>query len=157
MAINLNHRWLKRIVIVAVILLLLGFGFLEALRWFAQRQGVSEVDLPAGSEIEKLAVAADYVDAYKVAVETEAIPESLMVASFGKARQVAKTGREVVTEGSAPGLRFLVSYHSHLGSPPQVTFSTAVFYESIVGRVYFFFVRPVHRRIVPFMVCQTIK
>lgn len=62
-----------------------------------------------------------------------------------------------MTEGGAPGLRFLVSYHLERGSPSHVTFSTAVFYESAVGRVYFFFVRPVHRRIVPFMVSQTIR
>lgn len=70
--------------ILAALLLLLGFGFLEALRLIAQRQGVSTVDLPAGSEILKRAAEADYVDAYKVAVDTGVMPDSLMVAVLWK-------------------------------------------------------------------------
>ena len=69
-------------------------------------------------------------------------------------QEVIRTGREVVWEARAPGLRFLVSYHLGTDRPRHITVSTAVFYESMVGPFYFFFVRPVHQRGVPFMVSE---
>lgn len=152
----MNHRWLKYTLGIIAVLFILGVCALEILHSIAENQGVTAVSLPSGSEIEKLASKADYVDAYKVMVKKAAVPDTLHVVSFGEVREVAKTGQEIVVEGSAPGLRFLVSYHSVPGNPPHATFSTAVFYKSIIGRIYFFFVKPIHRRMVPFMVSQTI-
>ena len=153
----LKHRWIKFAIIVITALVVLGFLLLKILRSVAQNQGVTEVNLPSGSEIERLALHADYVDAYQVTVEKASIPESLFVASYGGNREVARTDQEIVTEGIAPGLSFLVSYHSADGNPQYTIFSTAVFYESVLGRICFFFVRPVHGRIVPFMLSQTFQ
>ena len=74
---------------------------------------MSTADLPAGSKIQKRAVEADNVDAYKVEVVAEDIHDSLRLTSFGEAREVARTDREIVIEGRAPDFRFLVPYLTH--------------------------------------------
>ena len=145
------RRWARRGAILALLLSLVGFGSLEAVRFVAHRRGTSAVDLPAASEIRTRADGADYTDAYRAPLEDNVTLDAL---SFGGGPPVVRTDREALWEGRAPGLRFIVSYHLETDGPRFVTLSTAVFYESTVGRLYFFFVRPVHRRGVPFMVSR---
>ena len=128
-----------------------GFGTLEVLRRVAYHRGTASVELPAGSEIRAKAEGADYTDAYRTPLPEAASIESF---EFGLGREIARTEQEVVWEGAAPGLRYLASFHLSTGSPPELTLSTVVFYESAIGRAYFFFVRPVHRRGVPFMLSR---
>lgn len=146
-----RRRWLKRGLVAAVIVLLLGFGALETVRFVAFHRGASEVELPVGSEIRNLAEGADYTDAYQTPVAPVSKIEDFV---FGMGQVVFQSENEIVWEAEAPGLRFFASYHLSEDTPPNITLSTVVFYESLVGHVYFFFVRPVHRRGVPFMVSE---
>ena len=94
-----------------------------------------------------MAVGADYTDAYRVPVADETTIETF---SFGAGTEIERTANEVVWEGRAPGLRFLAAYHLDSDGPAILTLSTAVFYESWIGRAYFVPVGFVHRRIIPF-------
>ena len=148
------RRWVRRGAVAASLLLIVSIGVLETLRFVAYRRGVSAVDLPVGSEIRQRAAAADYTDAYSALVEGEL---NLDGVTFGLGREVVRTSYEVVYEGGAPGLRYLASYHLEPGPPQRFTLSTVVFYESVIGPVYFFPVRFVHRRGVPFMLSRMLS
>jgi len=73
-----------------------------------------------------------------------------------KGQEISRTSRAVVYEDHAPGLRFLVEYRMDSTSD-QLHFSTAVYYESIVGRVYFFFVKPIHYLVAPLVPRITVR
>ena len=99
------RRWVRRSALVAFLLLLVGFGTLEALRFVAHRRGASAVDLPVGSEIRARAVGADYTDAYQAPVETDLTLES---AELGKHRcSVAAARALALTMGSIRATTFL--------------------------------------------------
>ncbi len=137
--------------IAGVVVVLLGALVLEVLRFISERRGVSSVGLPVGSEVRRRATGADYTDAYSVQLGSAL---DLAEADFGMGQVVYRDSAETIWEGRAPGLRFLASSHVAPGFPGRFTLSTVVFYESVVGPVYFFPVRFFHRRGVPFMVSR---
>lgn len=143
------RSWRRRGAILLALLIVAGIASLEALRVVAARRGVSEIELPPESVIAARADGANYIDAYRAPTHPDA---TLDAATFTMGREVARTESEIVWEGGAPGLRFLASYYLEEDAPRHFTLSTVVFYESWLGHVYFFFVKPVHRRLVPFMV-----
>lgn len=146
-----GRRWIKRLLVAAGVLLVAGIAALETARVVAHRRGVASVDLPQGSEIRRRSAGADYTDAYQVTLPADS---DLDQAAFGQGTEVFRDRTEVVWEGRAPGLRFLASYRLEPGPPRRFTLSTAVFYESAIGAVYFFPTRYVHRRGVPYMVSR---
>ncbi len=148
------QRWLKRGMFAALVIVVVGVGALECLRFVAIRRGVSAVELPPASEIRRRAFGAHYTDAYSTVIRDDAMLDAV---EFGAGREVARTPDEVVWQGNAPGLHFLASYHIDPGPPRRFTLSTAVFYESVIGRIYFLPVRFVHRRGVPFMVSHMLR
>lgn len=150
----LVRRWSKRVVLVTLVIVLVGMVALETLRLVASRRGVSAAELPADSEILRRAVGANYTDAYSAVIGPEVMLDSV---EFGGGREVSRTPHEVVWQGTAPGLRFLASYHIDPGPPRRFTLSTAVFYESTMGLIYFLPVQFVHRRGVPFMVSEMLR
>ncbi len=148
------RRWIKRGILAALVIVVVGVGVLETLRLVAARRGVAAVEPPPTSEIRRLAVDAAYTDAYSGIIRADVALEAI---AFGAGREVTRTSNEVVWQGTAPGLRFLASYHIDPGPPRRFTLSTAVFYESLIGRIYFLPVRFVHRRGVPFMVSHMLR
>ena len=103
--------WLKRLTVVAAVLGLLGLLALEIGRWLGRRAGVEEVGLPAGSEILARSSGGDYADAYRLVLRDFAASlETARGVSSGDAA-VFRDENEVIFEGRAPGLRFLLSYH----------------------------------------------
>lgn len=79
----------------------------------------------------------------------------MIAAAFQKGHEVGRSATEVVYQDRAPGLVFDVAYQLTLESEQSVlTMTTAVRYTSGTGRVYFAMVRPIHRRLVPFMVSR---
>ena len=144
--------WLKRFAVAAALLVVLGFVALEALRFAAGRAGVREVVLPIGSEIEQIATGADYVDAYRAPLGCSGLSIASLM-PVNAERETVRTASEVVYRGTAPGLHYFASY---ILEPPEdptrFVLATAVFYDSVLGSIYFTPVKQVHRRAVPFAV-----
>ena len=151
-----SKTWFKRLVAALVVSAFLGFGALEVIRFVALRAGVRAVQLPAGSQIRSLAAGADYVDAYEAPLDCsgltidEVLPEA-------RPSEAARTFNEVVYRGTAPGLFYYASYLLEQSAAETVTLSTTVFYESVLGMVYFTPVKQVHRRAVPLAVSRLAK
>ena len=148
--------WVRRLVVAGALLGLVGLVALEGMRYSASRRGVETVALPLGSEVARLAASADYTDAYRVALaRPEATAEDVLGLRFDQGGEIVRTENEIVYEGTAPGLRFLASYFFEPGPTGGfVTLSTAVFYKSALGRLYFTPVGFGHRRLVPFAVSR---
>ena len=149
--------WLKRLAILGTILVVLGFGVLETIRFVAKRRGVESVQLPPGSEILTLSVGADYTDAYRCPLHRPGLTLDHVLPPQAEG-EIARTQNEVVYEGEAPGLRYLASYFLDPAEDAKcVTLSTVVFYKSPLGLLYFTPVKQVHRRLVPFAVSHWAK
>ena len=129
------------------ILVLVGLAILVA-----GPPGVEVIPLPAGSWLADLAREADYVDTFRMRVAPDEFPDvaSLDALAFQKGELVERNAHEVVYRGNAPGLRFWVRYAVDPGGP-SVEMSTVVQYLDSKGRLYFAFVRPIHRIGVPWM------
>jgi len=152
-----RRRWIRVLAAILGAILIVGFGALEALRFVASRRGVDSVPLPRGSAVEAMSGSADYVDAYRSRVPTPVPLDGIDRFVFQGGARVASSANEVVFESGAPGLRFLVSYYLTDPGPEQsVTVSTVVFYESVVGAIYFAPVKQVHKRGVPFIVSRLV-
>lgn len=150
-------RWVKRLLAtcLGVAALLLGFVFLLGV--VANARGVRSVAVPSPSLIAPRATGMDYVDAYRVAVSSGRLRnlDDVVAAAFQKGDEVGWSTTEVVYTGCAPGLVFDVAYQlDHENDKPVLTMTTVVRYKSWVGRIYFAAVRPIHRRLVPFMVSR---
>ena len=153
------RRWIKRLTVLAVALALLVLLGLEAMRFVAARHGVETVPLPEGSEIEARSAEADYADAYRSPLpDPEVSLESLAHRASPARLLVAEAADEVVYEGRAPGLRYLVSLVlDRRGETVYLTLSTAVFYESPLGLAYFTTVKVGHRRLVPYALYRLVE
>lgn len=151
------NRWVKRLLAAGLAVALLLVGLLFSLAIIANARGVRSVVAPAPSLIAIRAVGADYLDAYRVTASPERLRnlDDVVVAAFQKGDEVARSATEVVYTGCAPGLVFDVAYQlTHESDNPVLTMTTAVRYTSGTGRLYFAIVRPIHRRLVPFMVSR---
>lgn len=156
--------WFKRFALVAAALLVLAFLALEILRVVGTRSGVESVVLPAGSEIAARSDSSDYSDAYRILIpKSVSLQDWIAHISQGRGEglevsEVVRAQNEVVYEGRAPGLRFLLSYFLSPGpSSTHLTISTSVFYESLLGAIYFTPVKQVHRRGLPFVLSRQIR
>ena len=153
-----RRKWVRMIGVTLLALLTIGFVTMEVLRLIGSHRGVKSVSLPAGSEVEARSHDADYVDAYSSPTRAPVSLGLIDRFAFQRGSEVISTPNEVVFESGAPGLRFLVSYYLTEPGPDQtVTVSTAVFYESALGALYFAPVKQVHKRGVPFIVSQLVK
>ena len=151
------NRWVRRLLMLGLAVALLLIGFLFSLAMIANARGVRSVTAPTPSLLATRAVGADYLDAYRVTVSPERLQnlDNVIAAAFQKGDEVGRSETEVVYEGCAPGLVFDVAYQLTLESEKSaLTMTTAVRYTSWTGRVYFALVRPIHRRLVPFMVSR---
>jgi len=153
----LGRRWVRLLAVLGLVGLGLGFAVLESLRFAGSRRGVESVGLPQGSAIAMLSSGADYMDAYRSPLASHVSIETIDRFAFQRGEVVAASPNEVVFQSQAPGLRFLVSYHlTDIEDHQSVTVSTAVFYESLLGLIYFTPVKQVHKRGVPFVVSQMV-
>ncbi len=77
--------------------------------------------------------------------------EFLHATTFWRGKSLVEEPRELLYQGKAPGLMFWVSYVVERGGEDSAfaEVSTVVTYVSWSGRAYFFFVRPVHRLLLP--------
>ncbi|MEW6366972.1 MAG: DUF2867 domain-containing protein [Acidobacteriota bacterium] len=95
----------------------------------------------------------DYWDSYRMLVAGVDPADSafLDAIAFQRGDLVAERPGERVYRGPAPGLVFYVSYACSAAGQGMaaVQMSTVVRTNSRKGRVYFFFVRPVHRLLMP--------
>lgn len=79
-------------------------------------------------------------------------------AAIQKGHLLATSDSEVVYTDHAPGLTFHVAYALlESDGRRELEFTTAVHYSSRVGRIYFFFVRPVHRLSLPWLTRWTAR
>ena len=154
---QLRRKWIRLLAAVVLVLIVAVFVVLEALRLISVQRGVESVSLPAGSEVEARANGADYVDAYRANIPDPLSLDQIERFAFQRGTMVISTLNEIVYESGAPGLRFLVSYYLTDPGPEQsVTVSTVVFYESVLGAIYFSPVKQIHRRCVPFIVSRLV-
>ncbi len=155
-AVLLGRQWMRPLLLGAVALVMLGAVGLKGLRRVGTGRGVAAVSLPALSEIASRASEAEYADAYRAPLSRLPSLASVERLAFQRGRKVVSTPTEVVYEGGAPGLRFLVSYYvtGANGGEPGVVVSTVVFYESWIGALYFASVKQVHKHGLPFIVSQ---
>lgn len=152
----MNH-WVKRLLATGLAIALLLIGLLFTLAIVANARGVRSVMAPVPSLIAIRGAGADYLDAYRVAVSPERLRnlDDVVAVAFQKGDEIGRSATEVVYQGCAPGLVFEVAYQLTLESDTsELTMTTAVRYTSGTGRVYFALVRPIHRRLVPFMVSR---
>lgn len=150
-------RWVKRLLATGLAVALLLIGLLLLLAVVANARGVRSVRAPAPSLIAIRAIGADYVDAYRVPVSPERLRslDDVEAAAFQKGDEVGRSATEVVYHGCGVGLVFDVAYQlTPEGETSLLTMTTAVSYTSGTGRVYFALVRPIHRRLGPFMVSR---
>lgn len=138
---------LRRMAMTVGLLLIVGLAIL-----ITGPRGVEVAPLPASSWLAGLAREADYVDTFRTRVAPGEFPDvaSLDAIAFQKGELVERNAREVVYRGNAPGLRFWVRYAVDPDAP-SVEMSTVVQYLDSKGRLYFAFVRPIHRIGVPWM------
>lgn len=99
--------------------------------------------------------APDYTDAYSVAVPPGATtdPAAWTRAIFGRTAfpELAVSDTEHLTGQTMPMLEFVASVRV---VDAHVTLTTVVRYRNALGRLYFFVVRPFHRRLVPLMLTR---
>ncbi len=103
--------------------------------------------------------AADYVDNYaaELPLGTTVTIKEIEDAAIQKGQEVATTTNEVVFTDRAPGLTFHVAYAlSQSNGRQALELTTAVHFTSRIGRLYFFFVRPVHRLGLPWLTALTV-
>ncbi len=149
-------RW-HRVLLVAVssVVLLVGIAVFSVNK-IAKSRGVTEVKVPHKSIIAShMTPTPDYIDSYSCPIPEGTIRDIGQFGPPGDWVMVGTTDRERVYRGRAPGLVFHFSILlDRTTEPTSITVSTVVHYTSWVGRIYFAFVRPVHRAGVPFMVSQ---
>ena len=114
---------------------------------------VETVPVDPASAIGAFLEGSGYSDSYRMVVPNvdPEDPAFLDAIAFQRGKLVSKASGEVVYEGPAPGLVFYVSYDLRKAGPNEtaVRMTTIVHYTSRKGRMYFFFVRPVHRLLAP--------
>lgn len=121
---------------------------------------VTSREVHAGRLVESHLEGADYVDNYTIELPagTRITIEDIEEAAIQKGRLLARTDSEVVFTDQAPGLTFQVAYAlSESVDILILEFTTAVHYTTWVGRVYFLFVRPVHRLGLPWLTAWTAR
>ena len=148
------NGFLLRVFVVGLCVTLAGSLVLLTLGVLAHEDGVRTVRVPRQSLIAAHADGADYLDAYETPLVRNRFRnlEDVIVAAFQKGYEISRSETEVVYHGRSCGVAFHVSYKlSSASDPAGLTMTTIVRYESIAGRVYFAFVRPAHRKLVPFL------
>lgn len=145
---------LSRVLVVLLCVILAGSLLLLSLGGLARESGVRTVTLPRRSLIAAHADGADYFDAYRTPLAQGQFRnlDDVIAAAFQKGYEVSRNETEVVYHGRSCGVAFHVSYKLSSASDPKgLTITTIVRYESAAGRVYFAFVLPAHRKLVPFL------
>ncbi len=141
-------------------LLLLSFALLLAAVFGLRRlargpAGIVALPVDPESVIGRHLAGASYSDAYRGVAPLGRFDDidAVIEAAFQRGELLEMTGSEVLFRGRAPGLVFYVSYRlvATADDSSAVEMATVVHYEHWTGRLYFFFVRPVHRFGLPWM------
>ncbi len=152
--------WLKTGLMALAGIVVVILGVLVTLHVIAKARGVREAALWPGSLVWEQTLSADYQDALQIDVPPDrfASLEELLAAAFQKGELLARNEQEALYTDVAPGLRFYVSYSLiREAGRTHVCMSTSVQYLHARGRVYFAFVRPLHRLLVPFALSQMVR
>ena len=151
-------RSTKIVLLTPPAIVVLMFNIVIVLAIIARSRGVEAAPIPRGSLIATLATDADYAGAYRVPVSSIDFPsvEMLEAVAFEQGEGiVGQSPNEAVYRGHAPGLQYHVSYLlSDRAEQRWVTVSTAVHYETAVGKLYFAGVRLVHWGLTPWVLSQ---
>mgnify|MGYP007067076042 FL=1 len=117
----------------------------------ARTRGVESVGVPVASAISRWVEGSFYTDSYRVSLAGARFEtlEELAAAAFRKGQEVGRTEREIVFRRTAPGVVYYISYL--LEAEKSLVVTTVVHAVAPRGRRYFFFVRPVHRVLTPFL------
>jgi hypothetical protein len=147
---------IRTVITLLVVVLIFGFLGLFVLSGIAQTHGVVEV--PAAENFASVDVHnADYSDAWRAELEYRTYRDIDQVAqrAFRKGREIFRNESEVVYQGTSPGLTWQASYQfDRSTSPNTIMVTTTVRYHNRFGKLYWAFVKPVHRMLTPFRVDQ---
>lgn len=147
---------IRTVIALLVVVLIFGYLGLFVLSGIAQTHGVVEV--PTSENYASVDVMkADYADAWRAEMKERVYRDIDEVSSraFRKGKEIFRNESEVVYQGTNPGLTWQVSYQLDRGTVPQTLMvTTTVRYHNRLGKVYWFFARPVHRMLTPFRVDQ---
>ena len=130
-----------------ILLGILVVGLSLAVLWKGPRS-VTKVSLSPDRLIATHLPDADYVDNYRATSSSHCILriDSVDAVAPQKGELVARSQREVVYRGRAPGLVFYISYALFdADGTSGLELGTIVHIKRWKGRLYFFCVRPIHR------------
>ncbi|WP_420318934.1 hypothetical protein [Ekhidna sp.] len=142
------NRKLKWFTLIAFIILFLGYILLKILFQIGINNGVKVVDLPSQSKISQLIENADYVDAYEIGLNEPIDQNKINAFAASLGDEYFKNENEMIVKGTAPGLTFFASFYKN--SENRLTLSTVVFYENLMGMIYFTPVKIVHKNGLPY-------
>ena len=151
-------RSTKIVLLTPLAIVVLLFNIVILLAVVARSRGVEAAPIPQGSLIETVAADADYAGAYRVPVSPLDFPtvEVFDAIAFEQGDGVVgQSSDEVVFRGRGPGMQYHVSYLlSDRNDQLWVTMSTAVHYESTLGKMSFAAVRLVHWGVTPWVLSR---
>lgn len=148
-------RWLGRLIAFGLFVGGLAFVVLTIVASLAGTRGVREVPPRRSALLDSVPGDASYRDAYEVPIPIGSFSriEDLADAAFRKGVQVGRAEREVLYRGRFYGLRLYTDYavvQSRRG--PAIVVTSVFHLMSSADRVRFALLRPVHRRLMPFLV-----
>ena len=152
-------RWRRKLLWTLAAIALTVIVAAITVRVVAHSRGVVEVSVPGDSlAAELLHPPPDYADAYRCPIPPDSIRNLADLVKSQGGIPSGRSDRELVYTGRAPGLVYHVSFLlDRPEDPTTVTVSTVVHYESKVGAIYFFIVRPVHRAGIPLFVSEVVR
>ena len=148
-------RSTKIVLLTPVAIVIILFNIVIVLAVVARSRGVEATPIPQGSLIATVAADADYAGAYRVPVSPLDFPtvEVFDALAFEQGDGVVgQSPEEIVFRGQGPGMQYQVCYRmSDSDDQLWVTMSTAVHYESTLGKMSFGAVRLVHWGVTPWV------
>lgn len=145
----------KAIVVAAIVVVVTVIIGIFIMAGVAGTHDVVPIPVPSYSYISSYEHSADYVDCYRAPLEYNTyrnLDRVIEGVPHKGEREVYRNEMEVVYEGHAVGLHYLLSYILDRSTDPAtLSIATAVNITEKKGRYYWKVIRPIHRRLAPFL------
>jgi len=153
-------RWLKRLVLLALLLGGLGVVTLTIVSSLAGIRGVQEVAPPATTLLDAVYPGAAYRDAYQVAIPRGSFTQldELQEAAFRKGALVGRRGTELLYRQRLFGLQLHTDYQVvRTAAGPTILVTTVVHLQGGLDGIRLAIFRPIHRRLMPTLVGRIVN
>jgi hypothetical protein len=146
---------LKAFVVIAVVVAITTVVGVFIMAGVAGTHEVVPIPVPSYSYVANHVLEPDYLDCYRAPLEFTTyinIERVIEHAPHKGEKEVYRDEKEVVYEGHAVGLQYFRSYILDRGTvPATLSIVTAVKIEEKKGRHFWRLIRPIHKRLAPFM------